>query len=121
MILIDRLVSLTAHEAIAETTLPCKVLTEKCEGGNAAWALEIAAQTCAAWIGWSQQEKGYREGRLIKSTHWRLLAKNLPASGMLHIRATLEAASDMGVFLFQAALKCDEQTVAEGQLTILAR
>lgn len=120
MILIDRLVSLSSNDVRTETHLPCTVL-QNAEGGNAAWTMEIAAQACAAWIGWSRQENGYQEGRLIKSSSWRLHTQQLPHEGSLETHAKLEAASEMGVFIFQASILVKTSVLAEGQLTILAR
>jgi len=117
MILIDRIVELSPKMIDALSHWP----HPDAEGlSGAVWTLEIAAQACAAHIGYYQRERGFREGRLIKSQHWNMFATAIPDS-TLQIKGYLEAASDVGVFLFNVTVNANDDQLAEGQLTILAR
>ncbi len=121
MILVDRIIEMSAEHVRAESDLPLVILKDRMMCGASAWTLEIAAQTCAALIGHEYRDKDYRQGRLIKSPRWRLARTDLPTEGNLQTGAKLEAASEMGVFLFAAQVTHNGQTLAEGQLTILAQ
>ncbi|GHB90787.1 hypothetical protein [Cerasicoccus arenae] len=121
MILIDRILELSADCVHAETTLQPGALDDNGTGVSSAWSLEIVAQACAALIGQHYRDQGFREGRLIKSSRWTLSTLHLPTAQLLTIHATIEAASDMGIFLFNGELRAGDTCLAEGQLTILAR
>lgn len=121
MILLDRIVGISPDSIVAEVTLAAGSLDDTGAGVAASWSLEIVAQACAAWIGHACRERGYQEGRLIKAPRWTLHQAALPTGVLLTVNADLEAASDVGVFLFNGKL-CDAKSVlAEGQLAILAR
>ncbi|WP_309400992.1 hypothetical protein [Cerasicoccus maritimus] len=121
LVLVDRLNVLNQEQVCGETTLAPGTLDDSGQGVPAAWSLEIVAQACAAIIGHEYRDRGYQGGRLIRAPRWDLAQTHLPTGQTLTIEATLEAASGLGIFLFNGRLLADGQALAEGQLTILAQ
>ncbi|WP_309387042.1 hypothetical protein [Cerasicoccus frondis] len=121
MVLIDHITQLDQNHVCGETTLSPGSLDANGHGVPAAWSLEIVAQACAALIGHCHRHQGFRGGRLIKSTRWELNAQHLPTEQLLTVKASLDAASELGVFMFNGALHAGSIQLAAGQLTILAK
>ena len=120
MILVDRILSMTPERIETATTLPTSI-QNRLSGDGAAWTLEIAAQSCAILISSEYRARGYQQGRLIKSSSWRMTRPKLPESGTLVTETELEGASEIGLFLFNAKQTHNGCLIAEGQFSILAQ
>lgn len=122
MVFLDRVTELEDEILTAETTLGKGPVFGAGDGAPAAWAVEIAAQACAVFIGFSRRERGFREGRLVKAAGLFFNARSLPFESVLLVQARLTSATEFGFFVFETTINNLESIqLYRGRLSILAR
>lgn len=121
MILVEHVTKLSDKAMIGEAWFEKGDLWKDERGVPVAWALEVMAQTCAAYIGCHFQDKGIRGGRLLKVRDMSFKVAFLPYGKKLTAHAKLDAESDLNFFVFTGSLKNEDVELASACLSILAQ
>jgi len=119
MILIDRLVSFSREQGLAEVTLRADHPFASPDGVPAHLGIELMAQTCGAMTGaWSKSEETpVRVGFLLGTRNFEAKRPFFPLGARLHVAVTLFV-RDAEMAVFDCSITQDDELLAEARLNL---
>lgn len=121
MRLVDRILEVDEHHAVAEVDVPFDGLFVR-DGQVPGWiGIEYMAQTVSAWAGLRHRGKGTgpQPGLLLGSRRYEVHCAGFPSGKLLRVEARCEFIGSNGLGQFDCRILMDGEEVAVGRIAVL--